>query len=443
MAAGYEVSTAETVTKSVNGHGNLVAEHPEVTSRVAEGQSGDSAVNEVVAVPDQGYDGSAYSGWLANEPKVASAQRSSFFRRVTALRTAQLRQHHDVAVSTSDASGSPADKTTSAEGISAFLGRVLNQLSLSAWLPAAMLVGSLAVLLQLRTQRNRNIVESVTSLANRPLGLLVLLLFAILLATMVTQAFEFEVIRLLEGYWGSNLIIGSLSRVCVIRQRRVFKRLVRRRDKLQLRAFDETKLLENKIIPCEKKYIVDLIRLDLTGGDLESGRSALVSGWRARRKVGEAMSFDWKQFAPADLIGRLDAVEVRIDEYPRPHRILPTKLGNVLRAAEDSIQHSRGEGLEGFVMRRWEEIPDELRQEHDQYRTRLDLYCTLVFVFLVLAAIAPPLITLGSRYVVSTIAISVAYLLMSLVSYIAAVTSARGYGVVLKVIAERVSTMSS
>src|SRR4051812_18768506 len=52
----------------------------------------------------------------------------------------------------------------SKQGFSQFVSRVLDQLSLSAWLPAAMLVGSLVVLLQLHSQSDRNLVSAVRNL---------------------------------------------------------------------------------------------------------------------------------------------------------------------------------------------------------------------------------------------------------------------------------------
>lgn len=380
----------------------------------------------------------SYSDWRSEVPNDAVARQSTIFRRVATSVTGRLRQHLEVAEPTSEAARPPAEKTAPAEGVSAFLGRVLNQLSLSAWLPAAMLVGSLAVLLQLRAQQNRNLVEAATGLANRPLGLLILLLFALILATMVTQAFEFEVIRLLEGYWGNSFFAKGISRIFVSRQRRKFNRLLRKRDELVLRAFRKTKpdLLSKQIVPSNKKYIVDIIEEDLEAQ--VSGRDIVArTGWRARKKMREAMDFDWKQFAPAHLMGLLDAVENQLDEYPEPYRLLPTKLGNVLRAAEDSLPAAEGDELESFVLRRWDKTPGALQREHDQYRTRLDLYCMLVFIFLVLAILAPPLMTRGSGYLAATLATSFAYLVMAFVSYGAAVASARGFSTALKAIAER------
>jgi hypothetical protein len=299
-----------------------------------------------------------------------------------------------------------------------------------------MLVGSLSVLLQLHAQRNRDVAEAATNLVNKPLGLLVVLLFAVVLATMVTQAFEFEVIRLLEGYWGNSLFTRGILHLSVDRQQRKFYRLLRERNELTLRAFRESKLIENGIIPADKQYIVDLIEAELSDGGAEA------RGWREKRKAREAQKYKekWRQFAPAILISRLEAVESRIREYPRPYRILPTKLGNVIRAVEDSIPTAQGDDLESFVIRQWDEIPNGLRKEHDQYRVRLDLYCTLMFVFLILAIIAAPLITLGSRYLVATIVTSTAYLFLSFVSYGAAIASARGYGTALKAIADMNNT---
>ncbi len=302
-----------------------------------------------------------------------------------------------------------------------------------------MLVGSLAVLLQLHAQPGRDVVKAVTRLASEPLGLLILLLFALVLATIITQAFEFEVIRLLEGYWGDSLVAKSISRLFVWRQRYILNRLPRRRAELMLRAFRRTKsfLRDHNIIAINKEYLVHLIEEGLTA-QVEHRKIRLPVEWstkKAKKRTDEAESFNWQQFAPADLMGRVDAVEAQIDEYPRPNRLLPTKLGNVLRAVEDDIA-TQGDDLEGFVMSRWDETPSGLQKEHDQYRTRLDMYCMLVFVFFVLAIFSPILITEGSRYLPGTVATSIAFLFMSFVCYSAAVASARGYGTALRAIAE-------
>jgi hypothetical protein len=364
----------------------------------------------------------AFDSDAASADEAISARRPALLQR--------LRQHLDVA----EATGSTKDQTAQgspAGGISDFLGRVLDQLSLSAWLPAAMLVGSLAVLLQLHADPSRNLAKAITSLTEKPLGLLIVLLFALVLATMITQAFEFDVIRLLEGYWGHNIVADSISRPFVHHQQHRLDRLRDLRDELTLRAFRSTQLIKKDLIPARKQYIVTLIEQNLNGT-----LGSPDASWRGKRRLREALKFDWRPFASAEIMRRLDSVESQIEEYPRDHRLMPTRLGNVLRAAEDAISTDDGEDLEGFVIRHWDETPENLRKEHDQYRSRLDMYCTLVLVLLALFALAPLFISRGSQYAFATGATSAGYLILSFVSYAAAIASARGYVTVLKTIAE-------
>jgi hypothetical protein len=67
------------------------------------------------------------------------------------------------------------------------MGKVLDQLGLTAWLPAAMLVGSGAPLIQLRWQGDFDLGGAVIARTAKPLGILVVLLFALVLATLVSR----------------------------------------------------------------------------------------------------------------------------------------------------------------------------------------------------------------------------------------------------------------
>jgi hypothetical protein len=130
--------------------------------------------------------------------------------------------------SPTQASG-PDAATSAADGISAFVARVLDQLSLSAWLPAAFLTASLALLLQFRADKSASPLRAVRDLTADPVRVLVLIVPALVLATVVTQAFSFEAIRALEGYWHRRGP-ASLARKVMI------KRQVRRADALTKRA---------------------------------------------------------------------------------------------------------------------------------------------------------------------------------------------------------------
>ena len=80
--------------------------------------------------------------------------------------------------SSSTGSEAKAGHTTSvsSEGISAFIARVLDQLTLSAWLPAALFTAAAAVLLQFRRQRSVNVLHAVGVLAADPVRVLVLMI---------------------------------------------------------------------------------------------------------------------------------------------------------------------------------------------------------------------------------------------------------------------------
>jgi hypothetical protein len=86
----------------------------------------------------------------------------------------------DAEASTSGVNGrGEGNPPSSLAGFSSFIGKVLDQLSLSAWLPAAMLVGNLALLLQLNQDKDFNIERAVQSLAAKPLGTVIILVFSL------------------------------------------------------------------------------------------------------------------------------------------------------------------------------------------------------------------------------------------------------------------------
>lgn len=328
-----------------------------------------------------------------------------------------------------DRTSAGQSSASGAGGFSQFVSKVLDQLSVSAWLPAAMLVGGTALILQLHSNKNLDVARAVRDLAAKPLGILIILLFALVLATMVTQAFEFEVIRILEGYWGVRKIPSLVSGMSIHRHIGRLDRLKKRRDEIKQRAFDRTRktIVRKGLLPIDKRYVLDYIEEDVYGRIDESADDELQS---------EIDRLNWQRYAPAELIRRQDAIEAAIREYPEGNRILPTKLGNVLRSAEDALALPEYEDLEGFVLRWWQEVPAALRQEHDQYRTRLDLYCSLVFVSTCLAIISLALIDDPVHGIAARLGAGGGFLLLAAVSYQAAIASAKGFGTVLAVIAE-------
>ncbi|QKV74961.1 hypothetical protein [Amycolatopsis sp. Hca4] len=318
-------------------------------------------------------------------------------------------------------SSNPAEKEQKPpEGLSQFIGKVLDQLSLSAWMPAAMLVGCGAVLLQLRSQGNFDLGAAVVGLTAKPLGILVVLLFALVLAALVSQAFSFSAIRFFEGYWKGPLVWLGVYRIMVRYKARRWHRLTDKLQEQTNRAFETARraMLDNN------RYELAFVRLVE-----EVFRQDEVPDTPEYRA---AQSFDWRRVLPPDVASREFRLAQAQREYPFPHRMLPTKLGNILRATEDRI--SRGQDTQDLMLRRGEDIPARLRLHHDQFRTRLDMYCTLIFVHLGLAALTIALLVPARNSLLGTAVTTTVFLLLAIASYSAAIASARGYCTTLKVI---------
>ena len=92
-----------------------------------------------------------------------------------------LRQYDDVADNT--AKNPDAGGVKPAQGISHFLAKVLDQLSLSAWLPAVVLVASIAVMVELHAKKSLNIAPAIQVISEtKPAGLLVILFLGVVVA---------------------------------------------------------------------------------------------------------------------------------------------------------------------------------------------------------------------------------------------------------------------
>lgn len=203
----------------------------------------------------------------------------------------------------------PADPELTAppEKLSAFVARVLDQLSLSAWLPAAFLAASMAVLYRLGAQGNLNVAGAVATLVKDPVTLLVVTVPIVVLTTLVTQSFSFEAIRALEGYWQRRWLLGGLHHLLVSAQARRKATLSRRLPQARDKAFNSARgpMLRAK----RSQAVVDAIEADLNN----TPRDDLQEADERMRK-----NTNWREFGDPSAVARYDRMRT-------PARGVPTR----------------------------------------------------------------------------------------------------------------------
>lgn len=310
-------------------------------------------------------------------------------------------------------------------GISAFLSRVLDQLSITSWLPAVFFVGNAAVLLALQGEKQLVLTKAIAQLVGMDWGALVVLVFAVIIAAVLIQAFEFENLRFWEGYvrssklnwWATWRVRAHEKKLC---------ELERRYDQQQLAAFDNARqrALDDKAISDGQRAMWNALETVMHDRVLREGELDLADEAAAR--------LDWPSHADPVKLREWDITEMKLAEYPAPHRVLPTRLGNVMRAAEDQVKLEPGEDLEGFMIRHMDALPNTIVSEHAAYRRRLEMYCGLMFVLVALALLSAVCFWGQTTDLPWRIGVPVLYAGAVWIGYKAAIASALGFGQALR-----------
>jgi hypothetical protein len=283
------------------------------------------------------------------------------------------------------------------------------------------LTASVAILLQFRSAKSTNILHAVGALTANPVRVLVIMIPLLIIATVVTQAFSFEAIRTLEGYW-RRPGPASVARTLMIRWH------VHKRDSIDERLHKAYKsALDAGREQLRREGVSDPVFDALKENLMEmEDRSPVTPDIRR-----ELSQLDWRSSCDAWHLARVDQLLKDQKAYPDYTRIMPTKLGNLMRATEDGLDNA-GDDLEGFVLRRYAAVPRRVQMQHDQFRNRLEMYCTLVFVSTVLIGLTL-IILLGSGIGVPAISVICgSFAALSVASYLAAIASAGGYCAALK-----------
>lgn len=322
------------------------------------------------------------------------------------------------------------------DNLSQLVARILNQLALSSWLPSAFLVLTVAFILALgqAVMDDRHLAQAVptafSKLGSISFQSVILMFAAVVVLTMLTQAFAFEAIRLLEGYWGTGRLVLLIARLPLSyhkQRRRTLRRRLRRLKKASWPRVErklrnlKPQLSDDMIMHMKAEVLPkSTARVQLCPADLE----------RVRR-------YDWVDWLSNRTRREKESIEHKLLDYPLDNDVQVTKLGNILRRSESETGAAN---VETFVEENYDVVPFSLQVEHDEQRGRLDLYCSMVFMWVFLTVVAIAIFNgAHPRYSIGAAVIGI---VGALLTYRAAVASARHYGSILIQIGAVVASLS-
>lgn len=233
---------------------------------------------------------------------------------------------------------------------------------------------------------------------------IVALLVAALLLGLVLHPFQFSMTQLLEGYWG-----GSGPGFWLARRRILHYRCV-------VRALDER---AKKASGAWRDAVYD----DRKARDLLAGETP------EERQLGEII---WLDAEPGDRMLpdylRAEAASVAYRRFPLAgRRVMPTRLGNVLRRYEDNAGRQYGLDILRIAPHLNLVAVKEHREYVDDCRKGLDLGVRLCVLFVVATVLSVVLLASDGAWLL----LSLAPYCVSYLAYRGAVSSAEAYGTAL------------
>jgi hypothetical protein len=297
--------------------------------------------------------------------------------------------------------------------------KLLQTLTLSAWIGALLFTASVVLLLQFRSARSVNIANTLQQLTARPISAFLIMILSLFLVTVVTQVFSVDAISILEGSWGRHGPARFARRLMI-------QRHVNRKEAIDKHSREA---LEKAFSLAKDRMLRD----DVPAAVVDAYEAMIYKIEPPLLTPEEEEKFHtnyWGDWADAWRLARIDDLVSDANDYPAFSRILPTKLGNLLRATEDRLRNTDGD-MRTFVLRRRDVLSPRLQMQHDQFRNRMQIYCTLVLISALLVVLTPIILVVYINVVAIAI-ISGIFVVLSLASYRAAIESARGYCMMLR-----------
>ena len=181
--------------------------------------------------------------------------------------------------------------------------------------------------------------DALSLMAGIKFGGALVLLAVIVVLTMLTQAFSFEAIRLLEGYWGTRRPVEWVAQWRSDKHSRRRQRIDEQMKELTESAWSSA---QRSIVAkqSEDKRLNRQTELRTWSPNMLAFLDAKIRGAETDVELtpeilSRTLAIPWRRYAPPDLLRRLVNLDKAGRDYPRPDRALPTRLGNILRAHED------------------------------------------------------------------------------------------------------------
>jgi hypothetical protein len=206
-------------------------------------------------------------------------------------------------------------------------------------------------------------------------------IFFVFLIALVLQPFQVAFVRLLEGYWTEGGVVGATGRLLVQRH-------------LRQKTILEHDSVSNAPMPVSSKLAAVRDQQRLT-------QAARARRWRA---------------------------DDRLRDYPvDSERLLPTALGNILRAGEEAAGSRYGLDAMAVYPRLYPYLSPRLDAAMNEQLDMIDTMASMCLVFACGTAVASPLLRRLDAWSLITLALALA----TLFAYLAAKAAARDHSVLL------------
>jgi hypothetical protein len=244
---------------------------------------------------------------------------------------------------------------------------------------------------------------------NLSIGRIVALVVAALLLGLVLHPFQFSMTQLLEGYWGRSRIGLGLARWRIMHYRRV------------VRALDAAaSSAENKWVVAVEGDRTTQDRLDREDPQVRQDKNAV----HLDMESGDPMLADYL---------RAQAARVALRRYPEEwRRMMPTRLGNVLRHYEDKAGQQYGLSIVRIAPHLNLVALKEHREYVDDCRKGLDLGVRLCVLFGFATALSVGLLIRDGAWLL----LALAPYCVSYLAYRGATSSAHAYGTALSTLVD-------